>query len=358
VRLVVDGLGYPVVVSDGAPQVVAEIAMQRARSAVVAADRAVSERAEAIAAALGEAGCAVLAYSLIAAGERRKQWPSVSGLHDAWLKAGADRHVVVVAVGGGTLTDVAGFAAATYLRGVPWVPVATTLLGMVDAAIGGKTGVDRKEGKNLIGAFWPPWGVVADLASLATLPRTERRTGIAEAVKAAVVGDAGLLDELEHVEVDGSPQAWGPIVARAATVKARVVAADPADRDGRAVLNLGHTFAHAIELASRYRVRHGAAVALGLRAAGIVARDRTGWPQAMHARMLCAMRRAGLRVHARLPVDVVLASMEHDKKRVAGQVRFVLPYALGDVRYGIEVPRETVRSALIELERAPVKSGW
>jgi 3-dehydroquinate synthetase len=358
VRLVIDGLAYPVIVSDAAPAVVAELARQRGNKVVIAADRAVSQRADAVTSALRSAGSTILACNLIAAGERRKQWASVSGLHDAWLGVGADRHITVVAIGGGTLTDVAGFAAATYLRGVAWLPVATTVLGMVDAAIGGKTGVNRKEGKNLIGSFWAPTGVVADLAALATLPRSQRRLGVAEAVKAAIVGDAFLLEELERIKIDAPPDVWGPVVAHAAAVKARIVAADPTDRDGRAVLNLGHTFAHAIEHASRYRVRHGEAVALGLRAAGILARDRTGWPQASHARVLRALRRAGLRLHAQLPLDAMLSSMLHDKKRADGQMRFVLPYALGDVRHGIEVPETAVRSALMELEKAPVKAGW
>ena len=358
-RLVVDGLGYPIVVSDRAPAEVAQIVLRRALRPLVVVDRNVAGRGEVIAASLRSAGCEPLGTFAIDAGERRKRWKTVEDLHGMFVAAGADRHAVVVAVGGGTLTDCAGFAAATFMRGVSWLAVATTTLGMVDAAIGGKTGVDRPDGKNLVGAFWQPDGVVADLEALSSLPARLRRDGIAEAVKAAIVGDPGLLDDIERHDIGAPPAGWARIVARAAAVKARIVASDPADRGGRAALNLGHTFAHAIELASRYRTGHGAAVALGLRSAGVLGRSRTRWSHEEHRRVLGALQRHGLRVRApRLAPDDVLVAMASDKKRRDGAVRFVLPVRLGEVQAGVEVPEAGVREALETLRVAPGRGAW
>ena len=358
-RIVVDGLPYPVIASDDGPREIARIAAASEHRAIVVSDLNVQSRGDVIARSLEEGGHAVALAVAIPAGERRKHWKAVSDLHAAWAAAGADRHTLVIAVGGGTLTDVAGFAAATFMRGLPWLAVPTTVLGMVDAAIGGKTGVDRPEGKNLIGSIWQPAGVVLDLVALETLAVAQRKTGMAEIVKAAVVGDPSLLDAAEGFDVASAPQQWAGLLAQAAAVKAKVVAKDPLDLGGRAVLNLGHTFAHAIEHASRYRVTHGAAVALGLRAAGVLARDRTGWPKAHHHRMLHALRRAGLRVVTRgLSLDDIISAMRHDKKRVDGVPRFVLPVRLGEVRPGVFVPEDEVRGALSALE-APVESaGW
>lgn len=358
-KRILDGLPYPVVAGRDAAQLVAELVGPLRHRTIVVSDRLVERRGKLVADAVRAAGCDVLGVVNIAAGERRKHLKTVTDLHTAFLHAGADRHTLVIAVGGGTLTDTVGFAAATLLRGIPWLAVATTIVGMVDAAIGGKTGIDRPEGKNLVGAFWPPVGVVADLDAVTTLPLRERRTGMAEVVKAAIVGDAELLERIALFDVKGDPQVWEPLVARAAAVKIGVVARDPLERGERKTLNLGHTFAHALEQASRYRMPHGAAVALGLRAAGILARDRTGWPHADHRRMLHALRRCGLHVHVRgLAPEAVMGAMRTDKKRVNGILRFVLPAKLGDVRYGCEVPAAAVHSALKELGTAVASGGW
>jgi len=359
VKLILDGLPYPVVAGTDAPQIVAGIVGPLGHRTIVVSDRRVEQRGKLVADAVRAAGCEVLAVASIAAGERQKRLKTVTDLHTTLLQAEADRHTLVVAVGGGTLTDTVGFAAATLLRGIPWLAVATTIVGMVDAAIGGKTGVDRPEGKNLIGAFWSPVAVVADLDAIVTLPLRERRTGMAEVVKAAIVGDAALLERVEAFDVNGDAQAWEPLVTRAAAVKIAVVARDPLERGERKALNLGHTFAHALEQASKYRMAHGAAVALGLRAAGILARDRTGWSHADHRRMLHAVRRCGLHVHLRgLVPEVVMGAMRTDKKRVNGTLQFVLPAKLGDVRYGIEVPEDAVHGALNELGTRVASSGW
>lgn len=358
-RIVVDGLPYPIIVAGDASLELAALMPAPATRVAVVCDRNVSERAQEIASALERAGARVLCFDAIEAGERRKRWKSVAALHNRWVDAGADRGAVVIAVGGGTLTDVAGFAAATYLRGVRWIAVATTVLGMVDAAIGGKTGVDLPQGKNLVGSIWQPIGVVADLAALATLPPAHKRTGMAEIIKAGIVARPELLDAAQDINQESAPQAWGPLVAQAASVKASIVAKDPDDRGARAALNLGHTIGHAIEQASCYRVGHGAAVAVGLRGAGVIARDCTGWNQDQHRRVLAALRRCGLKV--RLPnvsTDSIMAAMARDKKRVNGSLRFVLPVKLGEVRCGVEVAQSVVRDALQVCAQTPRRGGF
>jgi 3-dehydroquinate synthase len=359
VRIVVDGLPYPIIVSDGAPVEAAAIARHACATAVVVSDRNVALRGEAVADALRRSGVTVLAALCVDAGERHKRWKGVSGLHTAFLACGAERSSLIIALGGGTLTDVVGFAAATFMRGLPWLAIPTTVLGMVDAAVGGKTGVDLPEGKNLIGAFWQPAGVVADLASLETLPAADRRTGMAEIIKTAVACDASLVESAERLDIEQPAADWARIIAQAAAAKAQLVARDPFDRGVRAALNLGHTFAHAIEHASSYRTSHGAAVALGLRAAGVLARERTGWTHADHRRMLRALRRVGLRVRSpALATQPILDAMRSDKKRRDGSVRFVLPVRLGEVVGPVEMPESAVRQALATLQTPPVRGAW
>jgi 3-dehydroquinate synthetase len=258
----------------------------------------------------------------------------------------------VVAVGGGTVTDLAGFAAATYMRGLRWLPVASTVLGMVDASIGGKTGIDLAEGKNLVGAFWQPIGVVADLSALETLPPRERRTGMAEIVKHAIVGDPGLLRVCEAFDVDASSADWPALIRRAARVKLRIVDRDPYEAGVRATLNLGHTVGHALEFASGFRLSHGAAVAIGLRAAGLFAMNRGMWSARAHARVLGALAHAGLAVHVeRVSISDSVAAMRRDKKRAGGTHRFVLPVRLGKVIAGIDVREPEIRRVLARCSR-------
>jgi shikimate kinase/3-dehydroquinate synthase len=328
-----------------------------ARSAYVVFDRAVRSRAGAIEDALAKAGIDVLGRSAIAGGERSKRMRSVEKIHTDLVAVGADRATLVIAVGGGTVTDVAGFAAATYMRGVPWLPVATTVLGMVDAAIGGKTGVDLPQGKNLVGAFWQPIGAIADLAALETLPVRERRTGMAEIVKHAIVGDAGLLRVCETFDPGSRSAEWISLVRRAAGVKLRVVRRDPRETGVRATLNLGHTVGHAIEQASGFRISHGAAVAVGLRAAGLLALRRGMWSAVAHARVLGALAQAGLAVNVEgVSSSEALSAMRRDKKRANGSHRFVLPRRLGYVVPGIEVTEREIRWVLSQCSRPPSAS--
>ncbi len=247
-------------------------------------------------------------------------------LERLWESLRIGRDGVVVAVGGGTTIDVAGFAAATYMRGIPWVPVPTTLVGQVDAAIGGKTAIDLPEAKNLVGAFHWPARAIADPVLLETLPDEERRNGLAEVVKTGLLAGRPLWELSEPRQVRAC-----------AAFKGAVCLADPHDRGSRAQLNLGHTFAHALEAAAGYTLAHGHAVALGL---------------------VAALRLSGLDDERRLveglldpaPVrvdrDVAWAALARDKKATGGRPRLVLLDAPGDPRWGVELPDAEVRAAL------------
>ncbi len=345
--VVVDGLPYPIVIAADAAATLPRLVADRCSRAVLVHDVRVAARAKAVGAALASAGIEMLASIPLTGGERLKRATTVATLYDALLDREADRRTLIVAVGGGTVTDVAGFAAATYMRGVPWAAVPTTVLGMADAAIGGKTGYDLPQGKNLVGAFWDPIAVVGDCAALATLPLRERCTGLAEAVKCAIIAGGPQLDRLAALSSRAQPAQWRDAIAAAARVKAQIVADDPRESGRRAVLNLGHTVGHAIEAASAYRVSHGEAVAVGIRAAGLIARSRGWWPPSDHVRVLNVLRAADLPVHAAgLKADAVMKGVTRDKKAVDGRVRFVLPVKIGDVQHGIEIEGPAVREAV------------
>lgn len=285
-------------------------------------------------------------------GESFKRWPQVEAVCGSWLEAGVHRGEVVAAVGGGVVTDLVGFAAAVYQRGVGWVAVPTTLLAMVDAAVGGKTGVNLEQGKNLVGAFWPPRAVVADVGCLGTLPRRELGAGLAEVVKAAWIGDHALLDVLDGVGERGDALAgrWEEVVARAVAVKVKLVAADERESGPRRALNLGHSLGHALEAATGYRhFLHGEAVAWGLRAVARLARRR----DLLSSEGASRLDRAALRVGP-LPglgavvVERVLEHLGHDKKRDQRGVGWVLPTDTGVVLDQQVEPAE-LRVVLAEL---------
>jgi 3-dehydroquinate synthetase len=241
--------------------------------------------------------------------------------------------------------DTAGFAAATFLRGVPLVQVPTTLLAMVDASIGGKVGVDLPQGKNLVGAFKQPVLVVADPSTLETLPQPQFRAGLAEVIKAGIIGAPDLF---EHLEREGhEPLVW--IIRRAIEVKRDVVQEDPFEAGRRAVLNLGHTFGHALEALSNYTLLHGFAVSIGIVVATRVAVNLGLAAEGLLRRVVEALTRHGLPVHytGHAPEEVWRA-MHTDKKRGGGRLRFVLPRAIGDVIVTADVPQETVIQALRE----------
>jgi 3-dehydroquinate synthase len=268
-------------------------------------------------------------------GEGAKTAASVEALWAAWSAAELGRDGLVVAVGGGVVTDVAGFAAATHLRGVSWVAVPTTLLAMADAAIGGKTGVNTPSGKNLAGAVHHPRAVLADLATLRTLPDATRAEGWAEVVKAAVIGDADLFEALESAAValrGRDESAAAGVLSRSIRVKAAVVKSDAREASRREILNFGHTVAHALEHASAGRLSHGRAVACGLVAESRLAVDLGRLPAEAPARIAALVHDLGL-VRPRaveLPErSAVEASLLADKKRRRGTLRVALPSGWG-----------------------------
>ncbi len=286
-------------------------------------------------AALQKSGYA--AYEItIPAGETHKTLATVSQLWDEFLSAKIERRSTVVALGGGVVGDLAGFAAATFLRGVPWVAVPTSLLAMVDASMGGKTGADLPQGKNLIGAFHPPRLVLADPEVLATLPEEELRSGMAEVVKHGVIADAKLFKDLSGSQ---NPKDLTEMVSRAMAVKIRVIEQDPFERGIRASLNLGHTIGHAIELVSGFELRHGEAVAIGSVAEARLAEEMGIAEAGLAEDIASVMQAVGLPTE--IPPDLdrgaILRAMQYDKKKSGGVVKFALPAAIGDVRVGTEI---------------------
>jgi len=288
---------------------------------------------------------------LVPDGEPAKRLTTVETLYDGLVDIGLDRRGVVVGLGGGVTTDIAGFAAATFLRGVRLVLVPTSLLAMIDASVGGKTGVDLPQGKNLVGAFWQPELVVIDPRLLRTLPEVELRSGLAEAIKHGLLADPKLFGELSN-GIHGFGGWWktGAVerLARAVRVKIAVVEEDPCEYGRRATLNLGHTLGHAIEVCSGYVVRHGEAVAIGLVAAARLA--ATLGERSIVDEVESALTRWGL--PTRCPeagVDRLIEAMALDKKRSAAGLRWVLPRAIGDVTLVDGVPEMTIRRVLAEM---------
>lgn len=274
----------------------------------------------------------------IPAGEAHKTIESVQAVWDFLIRVGIDRGSTVVALGGGVTGDLTGFAAATYLRGVAWVNVPTSLLAMVDSSLGGKTGIDLPQAKNLVGAFHAPRLVAADPLALKTLPERELRGGLAEVIKHGVIADPELFElcargrqaVLENLD-------W--LVRRAVAVKVQVIQQDPYEQGLRQTLNLGHTIGHGVEIASDFRLSHGEAVAIGTVAEARLA-EITGLAAAGFAQRIAdAFSAVGLPVEVPGNLDAgrILQAMQLDKKRSAGKVRFALPAGIGDVRYGVMV---------------------
>ena len=289
----------------------------------------------------------------VPAGERAKR-PEV--LVRLWRRLAAERigrGDAIVALGGGVVGDLAGFAAASWLRGVPWICVPTTVLAQVDSSIGGKTAVDLPEGKNLVGAFHQPAGVLVDTATLATLSARHVRAGLAEVVKKGFAVDAALFAWCERYADElaaGDPRALAGAVARAIRVKARVVMADEREREGggRAALNYGHTLGHAIEAAREYRgILHGEAVAVGMRAAAELSERVAGLDRGARVRLEAMLDHLGLPVTMpATPLPALLAAMGNDKKRARGEVRWVLTPRIGVASVPRAVPNSLVRAAL------------
>lgn len=289
-----------------------------------------------------------------ALGERRKTLATVQEVLESLMRSGADRGTAIVGVGGGVASDLFGFAASIFMRGVPYLHVATSLVAMVDAALGGKTGVDLPSGKNLAGTFRDPVAVFAWVDSLRTLPYRHLREGLAEIVKAAIIEGGDLFNSLEVL----APHPfwrwpWESIVADAQQVKLAIVHDDREERGMRELLNLGHTFGHAIERASSYRVSHGAGVSIGLRGAGLLALRTGRFSRDDHLRVITLLTLLGMPAVTREAPEAIFAAMQMDKKKRAGTLRFVLPRAIGDVEYGVHVRDSAVRRVLERLRIPP-----
>ena len=292
----------------------------------------------------------------VAAGEAQKSRASWARLTDEMLAAGCGRDTTVVALGGGVVGDLAGFVAATYMRGVPVVQCPTSLLAMIDASVGGKTGVDTSAGKNLVGAFHSPVIVMVDVEMLRTLPLLHRRAGLAEAIKHGVIADARYLARIDAdlpALLDADPAATLPCVARSVEIKSAVVRADPRERGVRRTLNFGHTLGHALEQVSAYALPHGEAVAIGMVLEARLA-ERIGVAPAGTADEIARLlQRAGLphQRPASLEAGAVLEATRVDKKARGGAVAYVLPAGIGRVAgeergWAIEVGDALVREVL------------
>ena len=269
--------------------------------------------------------------------ESAKTLKSVELIARSLSRAGADRHTLLLAVGGGMVGDVAGFAASTYLRGVALAHVPTTLLAQVDSAIGGKTGVNLPEGKNLVGAFYSPRVVLSDRRALRTLPEREFRGGLAEVIKYGVIFDAKLFAYVEaHMEkiVRRDEAALAYIIPRCAEIKAHVVSRDEHESGLREILNFGHTFGHALESVTNYRVfQHGEAVAWGMMAAALLGHAAGITPERAAARIISLTRRLGaLPPWPKATTARLISAMRSDKKTRAGKLRFVLTPGIGKAR--------------------------
>ncbi len=332
---------YPVMVGAGLLAQVRELA-GIAGSLVVVTDENVGSH---------HAGQLAAATVTVPAGEQHKNLDTVRFLYDQFLAAGLDRQGTVVALGGGVVGDMAGFAAATFMRGVSFVQCPTTILAIVDASVGGKVGVDVPQGKNLVGAFKQPQAVIADLDTLATLPLTEFRAGLAELIKHGFLAQPDLLTRLvarpltewrsPHHQAD-----LQQLLFDAIQVKRDVVERDPFEKGERAHLNLGHTFAHAIEQVSGYQINHGEAVAMGLVAAATLSARLEVCAPTLPDEVRDILAHVGLptSIPAHLDAAALLQAMSHDKKKAAGKLRFVLIQEPGQV-FATNQPSESDISA-------------
>ena len=283
--------------------------------------------------------------------EAEKNLQSVEGLAQSLVSAGADRHALLVAIGGGVVGDVGGFVAATYLRGVALVHVPTTVVAQVDSALGGKTGVNLSEGKNLVGAFYPPRLVLADPELLTTLPVREFRGGLAEVIKYGVIADAKLFAFLEK-RMDAilrrDAKALEFVIQRSIAIKAQVVSKDERESGLREILNFGHTFGHALESVTRYRhFQHGEAVAWGMMCAALLGHEVAGTPADVVSRIVALVRQMGpLPPWPDATPREMMDAMRSDKKTRGGKLRFVLSKKLGQARTFDGVPEKTVECVL------------
>ena len=288
---------------------------------------------------------------LVSDGERFKHLQTVARVYEALIEAGADRASTLITFGGGVIGDMAGFAAATYLRGIALVHVPTTLLAQVDSAIGGKVGVNHALGKNLIGSFHQPHAVVIDPGVLGTLPRREFRAGLYEVVKYGMTSSPGLFDRIVHDHTAifaREPEVLRAIIGESCRIKATIVAADEKEAGPRRILNFGHTAGHALEAVTRYRrFRHGEAIAWGMLVAADLAVQRGALAERERKALAALIASLGpLPPIADVATAQMIEAMRHDKKVVAGRLHYVLPTAIGATAIVDDVAEKELRASM------------
>lgn len=295
-------------------------------------------------------------YHSVPAGESSKSMRQATELCSALAAAGHDRRSYIIALGGGVVGDLAGFVAAIFYRGIPFVQIPTTIVAQVDSSVGGKTGVNLPEGKNLLGAFHQPSLVLVDPATLSTLPDREFHEGFAEVIKHAAIRDASMLGDIAHLD-PSDRVVPADLIARNIAIKARIVEADEQEtKEIRALLNFGHTIGHGIEAALPYgEMLHGEAISLGLRAALHLSESHAGLPTADSKRILSLLHRfhLPLQLDDRVSDEVILEKLGRDKKFEAGHVRFVLIRRPGDAFVSKEIAPADLAGAIREL-----RSDW
>jgi len=350
-----DNAQYDIVIGRPLAQFPAEfarLAPKGTRVAIIADGNVVKRYGHPLERALKHAGYEVHLL-IVPPGEKSKTVRQTERIHRFCARAFLERKSWLIALGGGVVGDIAGFAAATYLRGIPFIQIPTTLLAQVDSSIGGKTGVDIPEGKNLVGAFHQPRLVWIDPTTLRTLPKAHLRNGMAEVIKYGAILDAKLFATLEHSAEDllkGYSPAWTPIIARCVQLKAGVVEEDTFETKGRrALLNFGHSLGHAIEAATGYtRYLHGEAIAIGMFAAAIIGQQQDQTDQLDRIRLGTLLSKAGLPIRARaaIPRAELMTYLARDKKAADGSTRFVLLEKIGRAVSGQSVSPEVLEVTL------------
>lgn len=322
----------------------------KGRVGIVTDDNVGPLYAAAVASRVEAAGRACVTHSF-PAGEENKRLVRIEEICGTFLDAGLDRASAVIALGGGVVGDIAGFAAACFMRGIPFIQIPTTIVAQVDSSVGGKTGVNHPLGKNTIGAFHQPLAVLIDMNMLKTLPPRELRAGLAEAIKHGIIADADLFAHMEEnasAILAGDLDATETPVVRSCEIKAAIVAEDERENGKRANLNYGHTFGHAIESVTEYKkYLHGEAIALGMCAAANLSRDLGLVDEAFVARQRACFERYGLPVTwDALPVEETLVAMRKDKKVRAGAMKFIVATEMGNVVQRTDVDEAMARKAL------------
>ena len=337
---------------------------RRPSKAVVLTNRVIAERyGKPVVEILRKSGIST-EIIVLRAGETNKNMNTACRIYEQFAEMGLDRHSAVVAVGGGVVCDIAGFVAATYLRGLDLYQIPTTLLAQVDASIGGKNGVDLPQGKNLVGTFYQPKAVIVDVSVLRSLPVREIRGGLAEIVKHGVVYDEAYFKYVRSrasMLTGRNEDEMAKVVRRSIEIKAEIVSRDELDNGIRGILNFGHTIGHALEVVNDYKLlRHGEAISIGMITESMIAEKLGICPKGISREISNTL--VGLRLPVQMPDSVspqsIINAMEYDKKTIAGSIRMALPTVLGNARIVEGISREIVMEAIKQHQQIDIHSSW